>query len=79
MPSSTDDVVDAVPDQPSAFEVRLAELSLPPLPHDEREALDAHAACEPLREWAARNANKRFMPEALLQAWNIRLDKSWNE
>ena len=50
----------------SAFEEAVKELKLRP---------DQYVHSERLREWAWRNRNSKFVPEALLQAWGFETDQ----
>lgn len=53
------------PEKPTQFELEVARLKLP-----EREIVFSDS----LRRWAKRNAHRRYVPEALLQAWGIIVD-----
>lgn len=53
----------APPVPPTEFELKAQQLGL----HTAQAVIESPA----LRRWAEKNANRRFVPEALLRAWGI--------
>jgi hypothetical protein len=53
--------------EPTSFDLMVRELKLEP--HEYARSLR-------LREWAARNKNSKYIPENLLEVWEMELDQS---
>ncbi len=51
----------------TSFEEAVKKLKLHP---------DQYVHSTPLREWARRNKNSKFIPESLLEAWGLKPDQS---
>jgi hypothetical protein len=53
------------PALPTAFEIQVRRLRLTP---------DVYASSDELRSWCKQNKNRCYVPEWLLDAWDIRVD-----